>query len=149
MTRNEILKEIKKYFDIEELVCDHIVAKWGEAAWQFLDTDLLHCLLVVRRDIVQKPIYVNSKSAHQKGMRCNRCDLVKSKNTVYLSSHILGKAVDMTVPAIPDAEKVRELIRKNANLLPCNIRLEKDVSWIHMDVLPQSGVNAKIYEFNG
>ena len=41
MTREEILREIKRYFAISELVCDHTFAKFGEAAWQFLDTYLL------------------------------------------------------------------------------------------------------------
>ena len=51
MTREEILTAIRPYFDIDELVCNHTFAKWGEKAWQFLDTDYLHCLLVIRRDI--------------------------------------------------------------------------------------------------
>ena len=52
MTREEILTAIRPYFDIDELVCNHTVAKWGDKSWQFLDTDFLHCLLVIRRDIV-------------------------------------------------------------------------------------------------
>ena len=57
MTRNEILTEIKQYFDIDELVCNHILKKWGENAWQFLDTDYLHCQLIIRRDILKKPMF--------------------------------------------------------------------------------------------
>ena len=45
------------------------------------------------------------------------------------------------------AEKMRELIKANANLLPCNIRIEGGVSWLHFDVLPQYGINQKVYEF--
>lgn len=44
MDRNQILTEIKKYFSIEELVCNHAYDKWRNNAWQFLDT---HCLLFV------------------------------------------------------------------------------------------------------
>ena len=146
MTREEILNEIKRYFDVSELVCDHIYAKWSEKAWQFLDTDLLHCLLIIRRDIIKAPMYCNSKTAHQRGIRCNRCQLVREKTSVYLSSHILGKARDLSCPTMK-AEKMRELIKANANLLPCNIRIEGGVSWLHFDVLPQYGINQKVYEF--
>ena len=146
MTRDRLLIEIKRYFDIEELVCDHTLAKWGERAWQFLDTNLLECLLIIRRDIVKMPMYCNSKTAHQKGLRCNMCQLVKSKTSVYLSSHILGKALDLTCPGMK-ADKMRELIKANAHLFPCNIRIEADVNWLHFDVLPQYGITQKVYEF--
>lgn len=146
MTREEILKAVKPFFNIDELVCDHTYAKWGEKAWQFLDTDLLHCLLIIRRDIIKMPMYCNSKTAHQKGMRCNLCDLVKSKKQVYLSSHLFGKALDLTCPGMK-AEKMRELIKQNAWRFPCNIRIEGGVSWLHFDVLPQYGITEKVYEF--
>ena len=147
MTREEILREIKRYFDISELVCDHTLQKWGENAWQFLDTNALWCLLIIRRDIVKMPMYCNSKTQHQKGLRCNMCDLVKSKKQVYLSSHCIGKAFDLTCPGMK-AEKMRELIKANAALFPCNIRIEGGVSWLHFDVLPQYGITRKVYEFN-
>lgn len=143
MTREEILKEVKKYFDIEELVCNHTFEKWKQNAWQFLDTDFLHCLLVIRRDIIKKPMYCNGNQAHQRGLRCNRCDLVKSKSYNYLSSHILGKAGDFSCP-VYKAAQMREMIKANADLLPCPIRMEADVSWLHFDVLPQTGVTAKV-----
>lgn len=148
MTRNEILTEIKKFFTIDELVCNHTKAKWGEAAWQFLDTDFLHTLLIVRRDILQKPMYCNNHNAgtYQRGLRCNMCDLVRSKGSVYLSSHVLGKAGDFTVVGMT-AEQARMIIKNSAYKLPVNIRMEKGVSWLHIDVLPQTGVMQKVYEF--
>ena len=148
MTREEIISAVKKYFDIDELVCDHTYAKWKEQAWQFLDTDLLHCLLVIRTQIVKMPLYCNGKKQHQRGLRCNMCQEVKSKRSVYLSSHIFGKALDLTCnqPTMT-AEKMRQLIKANADLLPCNIRIEGGVSWLHFDVLPQYGVKDKAYEF--
>ena len=147
MTRQEILTAIKPYFDIDELVCNHTFAKWDEKAWQFLDTDFLHCLLVIRRDIVKRPMWCNGSQKKQRGLRCNRCDMVKSKSTVYLSAHVLGKAGDFTISGL-SAEKARELIKANADLLPCPIRMEKGVSWLHFDVLPQYGVTDKVYEFS-
>ena len=53
MTRSEIIQEIKanKYFIIQELVCKHTFDRFGEKAWQFLDTELLHTLLVIRKKL--------------------------------------------------------------------------------------------------
>ena len=146
MNREEIISEIKRFFEVSELVCDHTFAQWGEKAWQFLDTDLLHCLLIIRTQIVKMPLYCNGKKQHQRGLRCNMCQEVKSKKKVYLSSHIFGKALDLTCPGMK-AEKMRELIKANASLLPCPVRIEKGVSWLHFDVLPQYGITQKVYEF--
>lgn len=146
INRSDILKAIGKVFTIEELVCEHTFAKWGEKAWQFLDTDYLHCLLVIRRDILQCPMICNHDGAHQRGLRCNLCELVFEKTGVYLSAHILGKAGDFTCQGLT-AQEARSRIRNMAHLLPCNIRMEGGVSWLHFDVLPQYGVNKKVYEF--
>lgn len=145
-TRDDIIRELHKYFQIRELVCEHTFSKWGERAWQFLDTDYLACLLVIRRDILQLPMTCNHDGAYQRGLRCNRCELVRDKNGVYLSSHVLGKAGDFTVQGIT-AQEARHRIRDMAHLLPCPIRMEGGVSWLHFDVLPQFGVSAKVYEF--
>lgn len=146
MTRSEIIKELHKYFQISELVCEHTHSKWGERAWQFLDTDYLHALLVIRRDILQVPMTCNHDGAYQRGLRCNMCELVKEKSRNYLSSHVLGKAGDFTCKGLT-AQQARERIKANAHLLPCNIRLEDNVSWLHFDVLPQYGVTDKVYFF--
>lgn len=146
MTRDTVIRELHKFFQISELVCDHTHSKWGERAWQFLDTAFLESLLVIRRDILQVPMTCNSSAAHQRGLRCNRCELVKGKSNVYLSSHILGKAGDFTVTGMT-AEQARQRIMANASLLPCNIRLEGGVNWLHFDVLPQFGVTDKVYIF--
>lgn len=135
-----------RYFQVSELVCDHTFAKWGEASWQFLDTDYLHALLIIRRDILQVPMTCNHSGATQRGLRCNRCELVREKTSVYLSSHILGKAGDFTVKGLT-AEEARTRIKQNARLLPCSIRMEAGVSWLHFDTLPQSDINEKVYEF--
>lgn len=148
MKRETILRNVRKFFDIDELVCNHTAAKWGDRAWQFLDTDFLHALLIIRRDILKAPMWCNSKASniYQRGLRCNLCELVQHKMSVYLSAHILGKAGDFTVEGMT-AEEARSLIKANAHLLPCNIRLEGGVSWLHIDVLPQDGVIAKVYVF--
>jgi hypothetical protein len=127
-------------------VCGHTFSKWGERAWQFLDTNFLACLLIIRRDILQAPMVCNHDEADQRGLRCNRCGLVKDKSSVYLSSHVLGKAGDFTVRGLT-AQEARSRIRSMAHLLPCPIRLEGGVNWLHFDVLPQFGITDKVYEF--
>lgn len=146
MTRSEIIRALHDYFQVSELVCEHTHSKWGERSWQFLDTDFLHCLLIIRRDILKVPMVCNHSGANQRGLRCNRCDLVKGKESVYLSSHVLGKAGDFTVQGMT-AQQARSRIRNMAHLLPCNIRIEGGVSWLHFDVLPQYGITDKVYEF--
>lgn len=151
MTRDDILNEVKKFFAVSELVCDHTFAKYGERSWRFLDTDYLHALLVIRRDIIRLPMWCNSKTAHQRGLRCNQCQIVKSAKGTYLSAHVLGKAGDFTITGMT-ASVAREKIKANANLLPCKIRLEKwdsagnEITWLHMDVIDEPQ-NPKVYEF--
>lgn len=144
--RDQIIRELHNYFQVRELVCEHTFSKWGERSWQFLDTDFLHCLLIIRRDILQQPMACNTATTHQRGLRCNLCELVKEKESLYLSSHILGKAGDFTVKGMT-AQEARSRIRNNAHLLPCPIRLEGGVNWLHFDVLPQYGLDMKVYEF--
>lgn len=146
MNRKEILQEVKRFFDVQELVCDHTFEKWGEKSWQFLDTDYLHALLIIRRDILKRPMWCNSNAAHQRGLRCNRCQIVRSKTAVYLSAHCLGKAGDFSITGM-SAAAAREEIKACADSLPCPIRMEAGVSWLHFDVLPQWGVTQKVYEF--
>lgn len=144
--RDKLIRELHNYFQVSELVCDHVHAQWGERAWQFLDTNYLHCLLIIRRDIIQMPMVCNHEGANQRGLRCNMCELVKGKKKAYLSSHILGKAGDFTVKGLT-AQEARSRIRQNAHLLPCNIRVEGGVNWLHFDVLTQFGISQKVYEF--
>ena len=146
MNREALIKDLSQFFEVQELVCRHTYAKWGESSWQFLDTAFLHNLLVIRRDILQVPMTCNHTGANQRGLRCNLCELVKGKDSVYLSSHILGKAGDFTVKGLT-AQEARSRIRNNAHLLPYPLRMEDGVNWLHIDTLPQYGVTRKIYEF--
>lgn len=146
MTRDEIIRELHNFFQVSELVCYHTHSRWGERSWQFLSTDYLHNLLVIRRDILQLPMVCNHAAADQRGLRCNMCPIVQDKDKVYLSSHILGKAGDFTVKGIT-AQEARSRIRNMAHLLPYPLRMEGGVSWLHIDTLPQFGINSKVYEF--
>ena len=87
----------------------------------------------------------------QRGLRHNKSVMVRRKDSIYLSAHMFGKAVDFDVQGM-DATEVRAWIIKNANLLPCKVRLEnkkkgKPISWVHLDVI-QEEQNPKVYLFN-
>ena len=60
---------------------------------------------------------------------------------------IYRKAGDFTVIGL-SAEEARQRILENADLLPHPIRMEANVTWLHIDVLPQWGVKEKVYFFN-
>lgn len=145
MTRKEIIDKLKPYFDIRELVCNHVYERFKDRAWMFLSTELLHTLLVLRTEIINLPMIVNTSTMKQRGLRCNMCPLVQSKKYAYLSPHVLGKGIDFTCTG-KTAEEIRLLIRDNADKLPYKIRLEKNVSWVHIDCYDQ-GFNNKITEF--
>lgn len=152
MKRKDLITELKKYFDIRDLVCSHTYKAFGERAWQFLDDNLLETILIVRRDILKAGMTVNNYRDggiySQRGLRCNICELVKAKsakNQIYLSAHCNGAGIDFTVTGMT-AEQARQKIRDNADLLPCPIRLEKNVSWVHLDVYDYLN-DKKINEF--
>ena len=139
-----------KYFSIDELICPHIYDRFGDMAWTFFDPRLLNTLEIIREHI-QKSIYVNSWMVHgefsQRGFRCIQCQLVKDaikSNTLYVSAHMCGQAVDFDVIGYT-AEQSRQWIITNQSILPYNIRLESDTQWVHLDV--RSGDN-KITMFN-
>lgn len=143
---------VKQYFGVKELVCPDVYERFGESAWQFLDTRLLHTLYVIR-EMIDRPVIVNNwakgGSYSQRGLRCNVCPLVKEKTSlekVYLSAHVQGVAVDFHVPGMTTAE-VRRLIIDNQRLLPYPIRIERDTTtWIHID-MRNDDENFKIVEF--
>lgn len=151
MNREELLKEVKKYFKISELVCPHCVQTFGDNAWQFLSTELLSIIYILRTKIIKKPMIVNTASGSltQRGLRCNICQLCKdktSKNKIYVSAHQLGKAIDFSVNGMT-AEEVRNLIRSNIDEFECPIRLERNVNWVHTDAYTIDG-KTKLVEFS-
>lgn len=137
-----------KYFQLKELVCPHVLAKYGEMAWMFLDSRLILNLDTIRERL-NKPIYVNRGGLTQRGLRCPQCDIVKAKaeaGVLYMSAHTFGKAVDFDVEGMT-AEEVRGWLKEHGAYLPYPIRVENDVTWVHMDVFPNKD-NVKVYFFN-
>lgn len=139
MEKQEIIEQLKQYFDIEELVCNHIIERYdGEKAWLFLHKDLLHTLLVLRKDILKVPLYCNihKNCLTQRGLRCNLCEIVKNKTdngNLYMSAHVLGSALDLISPEMT-AKEMRKAIMSEADKLPCNVRIEDNVDWLHIDI---------------
>jgi hypothetical protein len=136
------------YFDLQELVCPDVFNKFGDFAWNFLDPRLLLTLDRIRAKL-NKGIIVNNWSEggsyDQRGLRCLLCPIVKAKyDSLYMSAHLLGKAVDFDVQGLV-AEEVREWIIKYKTLWPYPIRLEKGVSWVHLDMYD---TGEKVYLFN-
>lgn len=150
--------DLKRYFQTHELVGRKTYELLGEEAWQVFDTDTLQCLLIMREGI-NKPFYVNNWAwggdKQERGFRSNVQSLSKGKtlaNQLYLSGHIMGKAVDFVVKGMT-AEQARDWIEANGTLFPCKVRLEdKDknlmpISWVHFDTKYQES-NPKVYRFN-
>lgn len=152
MDRNKLIEEVSKYFNIKELVCPHCYNKFKDNSWQFISTELLSTLYVLRTIVINKPMVINTWATNgsysQRGLRCNMCQLVKSKTSIYMSAHSLGKSVDFHVPGM-DAESVRNLIRSNVNKFEYPIRLEKDTNWCHIDCYVPKGSSNKLLEFEG
>lgn len=150
MKRTEIIAALRKYFSIDELVCEHVYRRDANMAWRYLSTEILATLLAVR-EILDAPMSINNyrKGYSQRGLRCNLCELVASKRAkhLYMSAHILGQAFDATVEGM-SAEEAREIIKANADKLPFPIRIEKDVQWLHIDTF-DNGYGQKITEFKG
>lgn len=155
MERQEIIKELKEFFKIQELVSGVVYRTFSEeTCWSFFRTEFLHTLLIIRRDIVKSSLTCNdwaSGGTHtQRGLRENTCALVRDKtnqNSVYMSAHILGAAADL-VSATKTAEELRRLIIENAYLLPYKIRIESDVTWLHFDVVTVDSQITKVKRFS-
>lgn len=145
MEINELICEVKQYFKIQELVSRAVYQKYGEEkCWSLFRKETLECLLVIRRDILKVGLVCNDwvygGKNHARGWRentCTRCRNKTNSGIIYASAHVLGCAFDL-VSAKMSADEMRKLIIENAYLLPHQVRLEANVSWLHFDtcVLP-------------
>lgn len=129
-----------KYFVIKELVSKQVYEKYGEGAWKFIDEKLIITLDQIR-EFFGKPIVVNiyGRGLEQRGLRAN-CDyLVKDKTDsgiLYISQHVLGKAVDFNVIGL-SVQTTYKAIIDNQDKFPYLKRLENiklTPTWIHADV---------------
>lgn len=139
-----------RFFKIYELVSPNVYRKYGERAWMFFDPRLIETLEFIR-EYFEEPITINnwywSGKFTQRGLRENTCPIVKNKTNdfeIYLSAHVLGMGVDFNINGY-SAEEIRNKLIEIKDLLPYPIRLEKDVSWIHIDVMNNG--KDKVYIF--
>ena len=118
-TRTQIIAELKRYFNVKELVCNHVFAKHGGKSWMFLSTPYLETLLFLRQDLLKVPMVCNTNTLKQRGLRCNLCQIVKDKSAInvsYLSAHVTGSGGDFSSSQM-SAEQMRQLIKEHAVLL--------------------------------
>lgn len=153
MNRTELIQQLKPYFRIQELICPHCYNKFGESAWQFLSTELLSTLLILRTKVINKPITVNTwhngGQFSQRGLRCNICELVKSKDSIYMSQHCLGNAIDFNAKDMT-SEEVNNKIRECADMFEYPVRLEANTDgWSHIDCMHILSPFKQLTEFNG
>ena len=84
------------HFSIKELVSPVVYNKWKEQAWMFFDETVLRDLDTIRKTY-GSPIIINNWATGLKqcGLRSNMDEMVKSKKTLYLSAHTMGKGFDL------------------------------------------------------
>lgn len=140
-----------KWFQLYELLPpeafsyeDMILPKDKQPGWYKLDERLLITLDVIR-EIIGKPLICNTwfqnGNRRDSGFRTFGCKIGAQK-----SMHKEGKAADL-VCADYTAEQMRRMIVENQDKLPYPIRIEKDVTWLHIDVKDIDYKGKKIYFF--
>lgn len=148
------MSKFTDYFRTEEMVCRHVYERFGERALDFIDSRLKETLVVLREKL-DRPIYINNwvwgGDKTQRGLRCNVCTIVREQTALekpYLSAHVFGKGVDFNVKGMT-AQQVRDWLKQNQILLPYPIRVESDVTWVHVDVMDYGQKGDKISYFKG
>ena len=124
MNRYEIIKKIKTYFSIQELVGKETFNKYGQRSFKFLSTDILETLLILREETGKKN-YCELLEVGRKlfttwfDEQIYKGYLKAKLITVglYLSAHVLGKAFDLDVDGMT-APEVRIWIKENQSLFP-------------------------------
>lgn len=140
-----------KWFQLYELLPpeafsyeDMTLPKDRQPGWYKLDERLLITLDVIR-EIIGKPLICNTwfqnGSRRDSGFRTFGCKIGAQK-----SMHKEGKAADLVCPDYT-AEQMRQMIVENQDKLPYPIRIEKDVTWLHIDVKDIDYKGKKIYFF--
>lgn len=140
MTRAELIKQVERYFSLRELIDEPTYKKYGDFAWNFLRTELLETLFVLRDRIIKQPMTINNWMTggkfSERGLRHNMSAEVwkyTKQNKQFMSAHVMGAGVDFDAKGMTAAE-VRSLIQAKASLLPHPVRLEDGVTWVHIDV---------------
>jgi hypothetical protein len=121
-----------KYFKTHELVPEHIYKKYGEQAWRFIDSRLIESIDTLKEHFSTGTMTINNYvwngDRHWSGLRTPISPWYSET-----SMHSFGKAID-AVFSDYTAEEVRLYITNNLKFFPHIKGLEKDVSWVHLDI---------------
>lgn len=124
-----------EYFKLYELLPPEIYYN-ENIGWEWIDARLLRCLDAVR-ELINRPIYVNTwKFGGNYRYRCVRiaaCPVYRPTSYHSLSDTRKVMAADFSANAIT-AEQIRQAIVSEGDKFPYPIRLESDVTWVHLDV---------------
>lgn len=134
-----------KHFKTYELVDQKTYEEKGEKALELFTPEILEALDGVR-EFFDEPITVNNwfigGKFQWRGYRTpEKAKMLGAPN----SEHAKGNAFDFDIKGV-SAEEARRVIKLNQNdpLLQGIMRLEANVSWVHIDCKP---VNSRIYLF--
>jgi hypothetical protein len=121
-----------QHFELQELVDPETFHRFGERAWMFLRPEAMMALDGVR-EFFGREVVVNNWAAggpyRFRGFRPITC-----KQGSDYSQHRLGNAFDCDIVGVAESE-IRRVILLNQEhpaFLPIT-RIEKDVSWLHID----------------
>lgn len=130
-------------FEAWELVDPFIYEKYGEDSLKFIDPRLRKWIEWFR-EAIDRQVFVNNykrvpkpcRIYKERGYRSNLSEIVREKNDkeeLYLSAHTRFQAIDFDVEDM-SAEEIRQWIDRHKQEMPVSIRIEKGVSWVHVDV---------------
>jgi len=126
-----------KHFKIHELVPKVLYDTYGEKAWRYVDVRLIETIDKLKEVFSDGTMTINNYywggNREWSGIRTP-----DSKYYSVGSQHSYGNALDI-VWSEYTAEEVRQYILNNQEEFPHIRRLEKDVSWCHLD-LANTGV---------
>ena len=130
-----------KHFNTEELVSKQVYDVIGDDAIKLFAPKALETLEVIR-EILNVPLICNNwadgGNRDDCGYRDKLCTIGATR-----SAHKEGMAFDLISNKM-SAQEMRDLIIKNQDKLPYNIRIEDAVSWLHFDVRDKG---VKVYLF--
>lgn len=131
------------HFKIYELVPPELISMPEDYLWELFDGNLLKVIDRLRDDL-NKPITINTwkhgGDFSLRGFRPKNC-----KTGATNSPHKKGKGLDFDVEGM-SAQEVRDYIVKNQKKYPEIKRMEKNVTWVHIDTIPDQ--RSPLYLFN-
>lgn len=146
-----------QYFKAYELVSKTVYDKYGEGSIKFINPKIVEFLHRLRVNL-GKPIIVNTwKSGGGLSQRClreNTCAIVKKKtsaNSLYLSAHCFGNAVDLHVNGM-NIQDVYNHVKNNYDLYSDLITRMEDISatggngFIHVDCMITESKSLTIFK---